>query len=84
MLKQGQMKNIVCSRGIDDLKGNLFVGGGISIKVKFATRSSITERKHKLLKICIILANIKNTIILFVCPPKMLHKHRFQFLLGSL
>ena len=28
------------------------------------------------------LASIKNTIILFVCPPKILHKHCFQFLLG--
>ena len=28
------------------------------------------------------LANIKNTIILFVCPPKILHKHCFYFLLG--
>ena len=28
------------------------------------------------------LANIKNTIILFVCPSKILHKHCFYFLLG--
>ena len=31
-----------------------------------------------------ILANIKNTIILFVCPSKSLHKHCFQFRLGPL
>ena len=30
------------------------------------------------------LSNIKNTIILFVCPSKILHEHCFQFLLGSL
>ena len=29
-----------------------------------------------------MVANIKNTIILFVCPSKLLHKHCFQFLLG--
>ena len=29
-----------------------------------------------------VLANIKNTIILFACPPKILHKHCFYFLLG--
>ena len=28
------------------------------------------------------LANIKNTIILFVSPPNILHKHCFYFLLG--
>ena len=28
------------------------------------------------------LANIKNTIILFVCPFNILHKHCFYFLLG--
>ena len=27
------------------------------------------------------LASVKNTIILFVCPSKMLHKHCFYFLL---
>ena len=27
-------------------------------------------------------ANIKNTIILFVCPSKILHEHCFYFLLG--
>ena len=31
-----------------------------------------------------LLASIKNTIILFVYPSKILHKHRFQFLLGPL
>ena len=30
------------------------------------------------------LADIKNTIILFVCLSKILHKHCFQFLLGPL
>ena len=30
------------------------------------------------------LASIRNTIILFVCPSKILHKHCFQFLLGPL
>ena len=30
------------------------------------------------------LANIKNTIIFFICPSKIiLHKHCFQFFLGS-
>ena len=29
-----------------------------------------------------LLANTKNTIILFVCPPKILHKHCFYILLG--
>ena len=28
------------------------------------------------------LATIKNTIILFLCPSKILHKHCFYFLLG--
>ena len=28
------------------------------------------------------LANIKNTIILFICPSKILHRHCFYFLLG--
>ena len=29
-----------------------------------------------------ILVSTKNTIILFVCPPKVLHKHCLYFLLG--
>ena len=29
-----------------------------------------------------VLATIKNTIIPFVCPTKILHKHCFYFLLG--
>ena len=28
--------------------------------------------------------NIENTVILFVCPSKILHKHCFQFILGPL
>ena len=31
-----------------------------------------------------LFANIKNTIILFDCPSKILHKHCFPFLLGPL
>ena len=31
--------------------------------------------------ISVLLANIKNTIIFFVCPSKILHKHCFYFLL---
>ena len=30
------------------------------------------------------ISKYKNTITLFVCPYKILHKHCFQFLLGSL
>ena len=37
-----------------------------------------------LFKISLLLALFKNTIILFVCPSKILHKHCFQFLLGQL
>ena len=33
---------------------------------------------------CIVLASIKNAIVLFVCPSKILHKYGFQFLLGPL
>ena len=29
-----------------------------------------------------LLATMKNTIILFVCPSKILNKHCFEFLLG--
>ena len=43
-------------------------------------KAVITDTSHDWLE----LANIKNTIIFFVCPSKILHKHCFQFLLGPL
>ena len=31
---------------------------------------------------CLLISQYQNTIILFVCPAKILHKHFFYFLLG--
>ena len=50
---------------------------------KKSLRQNINEpmREHHMVN-HIELADIKNTIILFVCPSKILHKHCFYFLLG--
>ena len=48
------------------------------VRTQEHARSRTDKYKH------VLLASIKNTIILFVCPSKILHKHCFQFLLGPL
>ena len=46
--------------------------------------SLVCSDSREIRRIDVKLASVKNTIILFVCPTKILHKHCFQLLLGPL
>ena len=57
---------------------------GSNLDVPFVRESLVICRDFALIKPVppLQLANIKYTIILFVCPPKILLKHCFYFVLG--
>ena len=55
----------------------------IKTKRKGKVSLDLADTKREV-KLTALLASIKNTIILFVCPSKILHKHCIQFLLEPL